>query len=171
MRHIAFFWSICGKQAFCPCFVSFTQLRRISQNPKQITVRIKAILLRRFNQTVDHAAGLRLLLKSLIFRTGNGDHFFRLACLHFCVFHANIIPQSTAKSRCFQWFSPIFPAQTVGKWIQFKLLLDEPRQAVYALAQIRVATGDVDLICTSEIVQHRRRSATSSLSCSASQPG
>ena len=31
--------------------------------------------------------------------------------------------------------------QCVGKWIQFKLLLDEARQAVYALAQIRVATG------------------------------
>ena len=61
--------------------------------------------------------------------------------------------------------------QRVGKWIQFKLLLDEPRQAVYAFTQICVATGDVDLICTGEIVQHRRRSATSSLSCSASQPG
>ena len=60
--------------------------------------------------------------------------------------------------------------QRVGKRIQFKLLLDEPRQAVYALAPIRVATGDVDLICTSEIVQHRRRSATSIFSCSASHP-
>ena len=36
--------------------------------------------------------------------------------------------------------------QRVGKRIQFKLLLDEPRQAIYALAQIRVAAGDVDLI-------------------------
>ena len=61
--------------------------------------------------------------------------------------------------------------QRVGKRIQFKLLLDEPRQAIYALAQIRVASGDVDLICTSEVVQHRRRSSTSSLSDSASQPG
>ena len=61
--------------------------------------------------------------------------------------------------------------QRVGKRIQFKLLLDEPRQTIYALAQICVATGDVDLICTGEIVQHRRRSATRSLSCSASQPG
>ena len=61
--------------------------------------------------------------------------------------------------------------QRVGKRIQFKLLLDEPRQTIYALAQIRVAAGDIDLICTGEIVQHRRRSSTSSLSCSASQPG
>ena len=61
--------------------------------------------------------------------------------------------------------------QRVGKRIQFKLLLDEPRQTIYALAQIRVAAGDIDLICTGEIVQLRRRSSTSSLSCSASQPG
>ena len=61
--------------------------------------------------------------------------------------------------------------QRVGKRIQFKLLLDEPRQTIYAFTQIRVATGDVDLICAGEIVQHGRRSATSSLSCSASQPG
>ena len=61
--------------------------------------------------------------------------------------------------------------QRVGKRIQFKLPLDEPRQTIYALAQIRVAAGDIDLICTCEIVQHRCRSSTSSLSCSASQPG
>ena len=61
--------------------------------------------------------------------------------------------------------------QRVGKRIQFKLLLDEARQAVYAFTQICVATGDIDLICTGEIVQHRRRRSTSSLSCSASQPG
>ena len=29
--------------------------------------------------------------------------------------------------------------QRVGKWIQFKLLLDEPRQTIYAFTQIRVA--------------------------------
>ena len=52
-------------------------------------------------------------LQTLIFRTGNGHHFFRVACLHFSVFHANIIPQNTAKSQCFQWFPPISPAQTV----------------------------------------------------------
>ena len=33
MRHMAFFRSICGKQAFCPCFVSFAQLRRVLQEP------------------------------------------------------------------------------------------------------------------------------------------
>ena len=152
MRHIAFFRGICWKQLFSPCFISFAQLRRISQNPKQVLVRVQAVFLRRFNQTVDHAAGLRLLLKSLIFRTGNGHHFFRVACLHFSVFHANIIPQNAAKSQRFQWFSPIFPAQAVGKWIQFKLLLDEARQAVYALAQICAATGNIDFICAGEII-------------------
>ena len=59
MRHIAFFQGSRGKQLFSPCFISFAQLRRVLQNPQQITVRIKAILLRRFNQTVDHGAGLR----------------------------------------------------------------------------------------------------------------
>ena len=58
MRHIAFFRGSRGKQLFRPCFISFAQLRRVLQNPQQITVRIKAILLRRFNQTVDHGAGL-----------------------------------------------------------------------------------------------------------------
>ena len=61
--------------------------------------------------------------------------------------------------------------QRVGKRIQFKLLLDEPRQTIYAFTQIRVAAGDADLICTSEVVQHRRRSSTSIFSSSASQPG
>ena len=61
--------------------------------------------------------------------------------------------------------------QCVGKRIQFKMLLDEPRQTIYALAQIRVAAGDIDLICTGEVIQQGRRSSTISLSCSASQPG
>ena len=47
------------------------------------------------------------LLELLIFRAGNGHHFFRVACLHFSVFHANIMPQNAAKSQCFQWFSPV----------------------------------------------------------------
>ena len=42
--------------------------------------------------------------------------------------------------------------QRVGKWIQFKLLLDEARQAVYALAQICAATGNIDFICAGEII-------------------
>ena len=66
---------------------------------------------------------------------------------------------------------PAEQEQRVGKWIQFKLLLDEARQAVYALAQICAATGNIDFICAGEVVQHRRRSSTSSLSCSASHPG
>ena len=40
MRHIAFFRGSRGKQLFSPCFASFTQLRRVLQNPQQITVRI-----------------------------------------------------------------------------------------------------------------------------------
>ena len=38
MRHIAFFRGICGKQLFSPCFISFAQLRRVLQNPQQISV-------------------------------------------------------------------------------------------------------------------------------------
>ena len=54
------------------------------------------------------------------------------------------------------------------KRIQFKLLLDETRQTIYSFTQICVATGDVDFICTGEIVQHRRRSSTSIFNCSTS---
>ena len=61
MRHIAFFRGICWKQLFSPCFISFAQLRRISQNPKQVLVRVQAVFLRRFNQAVDHGAGLRTI--------------------------------------------------------------------------------------------------------------
>ena len=42
--------------------------------------------------------------------------------------------------------------QRVGKWIQFKLLLDEPCQAIYAFAQICVAAGNLDFICAGEII-------------------
>ena len=66
---------------------------------------------------------------------------------------------------------PAEQEQCVGKWIQFKLLLDQPRQTIYAFTQIRAATGNIDFICTSEVIQHRRSSSTSSLSCSALQPG
>ena len=38
---------------------------------------------------------------------------------------------------------PAEQEQCVGKWIQFKLLLDEARQAVYAFTQICAATGNV----------------------------
>ena len=58
MRHITFFRGSRGQQLFSPCFISFAQLRRVLQNPQQITVRIKAILLRRFNQAINHAASL-----------------------------------------------------------------------------------------------------------------
>ena len=47
---------------------------------------------------------------------------------------------------------PAEQEQCVGKWIQFKLLLDEARQAVYAFTQICVATGNIDLICAGEII-------------------
>ena len=40
LQHIAFFRGICGKQLFSPCFIRFAQPQRISQNPKQIAVRI-----------------------------------------------------------------------------------------------------------------------------------
>lgn len=62
---ISFLWyfallrRIGGRELFCPRRISFAQLWRVLQNPQQITVRIKGILLRRFNQAVDHGAGLR----------------------------------------------------------------------------------------------------------------
>ena len=55
------------------------------------------------------------LLQSLIFRTGNGHHFLRVACLYFSVFHANIIPQNTAKSQYFQWFPATFLCSDCGQ--------------------------------------------------------
>lgn len=59
MRHIAFFRGICGKQLFSPCGILFAQHRCTLQNPKKVFVRVKFVLLRRFNQAVNHAAGLR----------------------------------------------------------------------------------------------------------------
>ena len=59
LRHITFFRGSRGKQLFSPCFISFAQLRRVSQDPKQILIRIQAVFLRRFHQAVDHGAGLR----------------------------------------------------------------------------------------------------------------
>ena len=47
---------------------------------------------------------------------------------------------------------PAEQEQCVGKWIQFKLLLDEARQTVYAFTQICVATGNIDFICAGEII-------------------
>ena len=47
---------------------------------------------------------------------------------------------------------PAEQEQCVGKWIQFKLLLYEARQAVYAFTQICAATGNIDLICAGEII-------------------
>ena len=58
MRHIAFFRGISRQQLFRPRFIYFAQPRCISQDPKQISVRIKVILLRRFHQAVDHSTGL-----------------------------------------------------------------------------------------------------------------
>ena len=66
---------------------------------------------------------------------------------------------------------PAEQEQCVGKWVQFKLLLDEAHQAVYAFTQICAATGNVDFICVGEVVQHRRRSSTSIFGCSVSHPG
>ena len=59
MSHIAFFLGICGKQLFSPGFASFAQLRRVSQDPEQVSVWIQAVLFRRFNQAVDQAASPR----------------------------------------------------------------------------------------------------------------
>ena len=65
-------------------------------------------------------------LQTLIFRTGNGHHFFRVACLHLSVFHKEIIPQGREKSQYFQWFLDILPyldcAQSCHRTVGFRLL-------------------------------------------------
>ena len=66
------------------------------------------------------------LLQALIFRTGNGHHFFRVACLHLSVFYEEIIPQGREKSQYFQWFLDILPyldcAQSCHRTVGFRLL-------------------------------------------------
>ena len=65
------------------------------------------------------------LLQALIFRTGNGHHFLRVACLHLSVFHKEIIPQGREKSQYFQWFLDILPyldcAQSCHRTVGFRL--------------------------------------------------
>ena len=65
------------------------------------------------------------LLQTLIFRTGNGHHFFRVTCLHFSVFHKEIIPQNSKKSQRFQWVSATFLcldcAQPCHRTVGFRL--------------------------------------------------
>ena len=88
----------------------------------------------------------------------------------------SLVQQDEAVLFPVQALDPVSPPsaeqeQCVSKWIQFKLLLDEACQTVYAFAQICVAAGNVDFICAGEVVQHRRRSSTSIFSCSVSHPG
>lgn len=55
---MTFFRGICGQKFFSPEFVSLAQPRCTLQNPKKVFVRVKFVFLRRFNQAVDHGAGL-----------------------------------------------------------------------------------------------------------------
>ena len=69
----------------------------------------------------------------------------------------SLVQQDKAVLFPVQALDPVSPPpaeqeQCVGKRIQFKLLLDEARQAVYAFAQICAATGNIDLICAGEII-------------------
>ena len=59
LRHTTFFRSVCGKQLSSSCGILFAQLWCILQDPKQISIWIQAVFLRRFHQTVDHCTGLR----------------------------------------------------------------------------------------------------------------
>ena len=54
--------------------------------------------------------------------------------------------------------------QGVGKWIKFKLLLNDCGQTVNSAAQTCIAAGDVNPICSCEIVQHDFSISTSSCS-------
>ena len=62
---ISFLWyfallrRIGGCKLFCPRRICLAQDRSIPQNPEQVSIRIQSIFFRRFNQTVDHTAGLR----------------------------------------------------------------------------------------------------------------
>ena len=55
---MTFLWGVGWQKFFSPEFVSLAQPRRTLQNPKKVFVRVKFVFLRRFNQTVDHGAGL-----------------------------------------------------------------------------------------------------------------
>ena len=55
---MTFLWGVGWQKFFSPEFVSLARPRRTLQNPKKVFVRVKFVFLRRFNQTVDHAAGL-----------------------------------------------------------------------------------------------------------------
>ena len=57
-RYLAFIRSTDGSKLFCPSRICLTQGRSILQDPEQISVRIQSMFFRRFNQTVDHTAGL-----------------------------------------------------------------------------------------------------------------
>ena len=56
---MTFLWGVGWQKFFSPEFVSLAQPRSTLQNPKKVFVRVKFVFLRRFNQTVDHGAGLR----------------------------------------------------------------------------------------------------------------
>ena len=58
LRNMAFLWGVGWQKFFSPKFVSLAQHRRTLQNPKQVSVRVKFVLLCCFNQAVDHRAGL-----------------------------------------------------------------------------------------------------------------
>ena len=46
------------QKTFSPGFVGLAQYRRTPQDPKQVSVGVKFVFLCRFNQAVDHGAGL-----------------------------------------------------------------------------------------------------------------
>ena len=54
--------------------------------------------------------------------------------------------------------------QGVGEWIKFELLLNNCGQPVNSAAQICIAAGDVNPICSRKIVQHDFSISTSSFS-------
>ena len=56
---MTFLWGVGWQKFFSPEFVSLAQPRRTLQNPKKVFVRVKFVFLRRFNQAIDHGAGLR----------------------------------------------------------------------------------------------------------------
>lgn len=42
--------------------------------------------------------------------------------------------------------------QRIGERIQFELLLHQGSQSIYSFSKIRIAAGDIDAVCTAEVI-------------------
>lgn len=74
--------------------------------------------------------------------------------------------------KCFDTILP--PAaeleQGVGEWIQIELLLYHSGQTVYPTAQVSIAAGDIDPVCSGEVAQHDFKTHSTVSTVAASAP-